>query len=199
MANVSRIKPDSELDALLGDIESDGVVLDFAFYESVEPQEYDSHFRAARDFLDECYKRYKYFHVPLDIAEYPSLKNCAYKWNPEELIGTRVSFTEFWGTDYTAPIGDKARSDAFADGFKTAFFLPPYGLDKPFEQSAILFGRLSDRLLGDVRRDELQIYSWSKQCSGYFDDGLQWWGAFLWTIARPDTAVISLIGASSTD
>lgn len=199
MANVTRIKPDGELGALLEDIESDGVVLDFAFYESVVPQEYDSHFRAAHDFLDECYKRFKFFHVPLDIVQYPSLKNFAYKWNPEELIGTRVLFTEFWGTDYVAPIGDNASSAERVNGFKTAFFLPPYRLDKTFEHNVVLFERLNDRLLGDVQRDELQIYSWSNQCSGYFDDGLQWWGAFLWTIARPDTTVITLIGASSTD
>ncbi len=140
-------------------------------------------------------------YATIDFDQYPLAKNHVYKWNADELIGTKISFTEFLGTDTAeaTPIGDNAWYIPNVGGLKTAFFFPPYGLEKPLERSLLLFDQLNKYLFDDTTPDHLQIYSWSNQCSGYFDAGLEWWGAFLWTISRPGSDIIALIGASSSD
>jgi hypothetical protein len=201
MVNATPIEPDKELEALLEELDLQHVVLEFAFYQSESPQNYDSHFDAAYEFLDASHKRFQQHYATIDFEQYPLAKNHVHKWNPDELIGSRISFAEFWGSDHVAPtpLGDRAWSIPNVDGFKTAFFLPPYGLQKPEDRNVALFEQLKDCLFGDAQENDLVIYSWSNQCSGYFDAGLEWWGAFLWTIARHDASTIALIGASSTD
>ena len=201
MANVTPIEPSKELGELLEEIDLQHVVLEFVFYESALPESYESHFDAAHDFLDASHTQYQKHYATIDFNRYPLAKNHVYKWNPGELTGTRISFDEFWGPDDVAPtpIGDHGWSIPNVEGYKTAFFLPPYGLQNPQNRNTVLFDRLNERLFGNAQKNELVIYSWSNQCSGYFDAGLEWWGAFLWTIAHPDKKNITLIGASSSD
>ncbi len=201
MANATPIEPDKELEALLEEIDLQHVVLDFAFYESEFPLNYESHLGAAHEFLDGTHRQFEKLYATIDFDQYPLAKNHVYKWKPDELTGTRISFEEFWGSDDVAPtpLGDHAWSIPNVDGFKTAFFLPPYGLQKPNHRNLAVFERLNHWLFGNAPKNDLVIYSWSNQCSGYFDAGLEWWGAFLWTIARPDTTTITLVGASSSD
>lgn len=201
MANTTPIKLDNELEELLEEVDLQHVVLDFAFYESALPRHYESHLEAAHQFLDSSHMQYQKNHATIDFNQYPLAKNHVYKWNPDELVGTRISFADFWGSDDVAPtpIGDSAWSIPNVEGYKTAFFLPPYGLQKPQERNISLFDRLNERLFGNAQKNELVIYSWPNHCSGYFDAGLEWWGAFLWTIAQPEKTTITLIGASSSD
>lgn len=201
MARATPIEPEEELGTLLEEIDLQHVVLEFVFYQSALPQDYQSHFDAAYDFLDASHQQFQKHYATIDFNQYPLAKNHVHKWNPDELIGTRISFAEFWGSDDVdpTPLGNRAWSVPNVDGFKTAFFLPPYGLQKPQDHNIVLFDRLNGSLFGNAPKNDLVVYSWSNQCSGYFDAGLEWWGAFLWTIARPDTTGITLIGASSSD
>lgn len=201
MANATPIEPNKELEELIEEIDLQHVVLEFAFYESASPNNYESHFDAAHEFLDTSHTAYQKHYATIDFNQYPLAKNHVYKWNPDELIGTQISFAEFWGPDDVAPtpIGDNAWSIPNVEVYKTAFFLPPYGLQKPQERNIALFDRLNERLFGNAQKNELVIYSWANQCSGYFDAGLEWWGAFLWTISHPEKIAITLIGASSSD
>lgn len=201
MALTTPIEPEEKLGTLLEAIDLQHVILDLVFYQSVLPKDYESHFDAAYNFLDLSHRQFQEHCATIDFNRYPLAKNQVYKWNPDELIGTRISFMEFWDSDDVAstPLGDRAWSIPNVDGFKTAFFLPPYGLQKPQDRNVALFDRLNDLLFGNTPKNDFVIYSWSNQCSGYFDAGLEWWGAFLWTIARSDTTTITLIGASSSD
>ncbi len=85
-----------------------------------------------------------------------------------------------------------------AKGYKGAFYDPPY----PMELSALhmdsLYRSLNERLFGDWKRVDV-IYNWSTDWSSYFDQGHEWWGAFLWTVQRDQNGPIVWIGASASD
>jgi hypothetical protein len=74
-----------------------------------------------------------------------------------------------------------------------SFLEPPYGnilLLKDWEQ-------LNDILFQN--RDNLTIYIWNTEWSSYFEDGLEWWGAYFWTAFDDVLNTFVVIGASSTD
>lgn len=48
-------------------------------------------------------------------------------------------------------------------------------------------------------RDNLTIYTWNTEWSNYFDDGLEWWGAYFWTIFDSVLNTFIVIGASTSD
>jgi hypothetical protein len=116
--------------------------------------------------------------------------------------GVPVSFSDFWGTDDVVP-GENAPPTwcvPARDGYKPAFFHPPYGLGLSHEVSLPLFEAINRELFGDdLSRPDLQVYSWATDWSNYFDAGHEWWGAFLWTVYSPATGLVTAIGASSTD
>ncbi len=113
-------------------------------------------------------------------------------------VGRKITAAEFWGTDSMSG-ASKGFDDSFVDGYKTAFFDPPYGIpgDK-VEKAKLLFSEINECLWGrDL--DKMEIFSWSTDWSGYFDAGHEWWGAFFWTIRLGNANRFIVIGASSTD
>ncbi|MBH5329540.1 hypothetical protein H9Q10_07655 [Eikenella sp. S3360] len=52
-----------------------------------------------------------------------------------------------------------------------------------------LFGKLSD----------IEAYAWNTDCSSYFDDGREWWGAYFWTVYSPGNGRYTGIAGSATD
>ena len=111
-----------------------------------------------------------------------------------------MSFTTFWGTDdmKPKPIGQHAWSIPNVDGYKTAFFHPPYGLCGSDHEKECLFDGINAFILGSNPTD-CEIFSWSTDWSNYFDAGKEWWGAFYWTVCATGSDSIVVIGASSTD
>lgn len=74
-----------------------------------------------------------------------------------------------------------------------SFLEPPYGnilLLKDWEE-------LNDILFPN--RDNITIYTWNTEWSNYFEDGLEWWGAYFWTVYDNVLNTFVVIGASSTD
>jgi hypothetical protein len=48
-------------------------------------------------------------------------------------------------------------------------------------------------------KDNLTIYSWNTEWSNYFKAGLEWWGAYYWTVYDNELNTFVVIGASTTD
>jgi hypothetical protein len=122
------------------------------------------------------------------------------RWDESKLTGARVTFDTFWGTDVDVHtfLEDEARSIPPVDGYKSAFFLPPYALGGSRQERVNLFQNINQAALGtDPRRAE--IFSWSTDWSNYFDAGHEWWGAFYWTIRPVDSSLVIVVAASSTD
>ncbi len=116
-----------------------------------------------------------------------------YDWDTERLEPTwRVN--EGGSGHKTSPPG----SDFMTDGYAEAFADPPYGLRVENSQATAWFNSINADLLGGLS-DALEIRSWSTDWSTWFDDGREWWGAFLWTIRPPDRPWMVAIAASSTD
>lgn len=112
-------------------------------------------------------------------------------WDESKLSGEPVSFTTFWGTD------DVSR-ELMIDGYKTAFFFPPYRLHCSNAEAEELFDKINAIVLGSSPA-ACEIFSWSTDWSNYFDAGKEWWGAFYWTARPAGSDRLYVIGASSTD
>src|SRR5262249_18674896 len=124
-----------------------------------------------------------------------------YQWDVTKLTGEAIAFHAFWGTDDVErkKIARDAWSVPDIDGYKPAFFHPPHGRRGGVSGNLHLFESINAHVLGNGDRNELTIWSWSTNCSSFFDDGREWWGAFLWTVATPDNPPVVVIAASATD
>lgn len=88
-------------------------------------------------------------------------------------------------------------ADKFLEDYWYAFSDPPYPLQLSGESAKELFRRVNQLLFGDL--SEWSIRRWSTNWSDYFTYGLDWWGAFLWTLVRKDGELAIWLGASTTD
>ncbi|MEM7030297.1 MAG: hypothetical protein AAF629_12075 [Chloroflexota bacterium] len=116
-----------------------------------------------------------------------------------KLSDTPIPFSEFWGSDDVQKkrLGTNSWKVPNVDGYKRAFFLPPYGLygNADFLR---LFEDINLDLFG-LEPEQCTVYRWSTNWSNYFEAGLEWWGAFYWTVYAPETRLLTTIGASATD
>lgn len=201
MLKVIEIEPEPELRQLLRDFEDRGGVLEFAFFRPEGSIDADAiHRSAAIQFLDQCATSYFARAASVDYDAYPLAKLYEYKWDPAALQGKRITFETFWGTDDVEPkqIDAHAWSIPNVDGYKTAFYHPPHGLGGGVDGNHVLFKNISRHLFGNDPHS-LVVWSWSTDCSGYFDAGHEWWGAYLWSLSSSDLQTVTLIGASATD
>jgi len=129
------------------------------------------------------------------------------QWDEDSLKGRPVTFAEFWGADDVAskPVltddpkwAGRVVLNPNVDGYKTAFFCPPHGLRGSFKENAELFSRINEYVLGE-HADQAEIYAWSTDWSDYFESGLEWWGAFYWTIRPVRSSRMVVVAASTTD
>jgi len=195
------VEPNLELARLLQDFDARGGVLEFAFFRAdVLDDIYSSHRTAAHKFLDDAAVAHFARTATIDYDKYPLAQSYKYKWDPEALQGTQISFNSFWGTDDVAvkQIDARAWSTPNIDGYKTAFFHPPHGLTDGVDGNQTLFAELNRLVFGHDPKS-LVIWSWATDCSGYFDSGHEWWGAFLWTLSPPSAQTVTVVGASATD
>jgi len=193
--------PDAELAALLVRFREIGGVVDYVLLRSgVLPAPPQFHKAAALAGIAAIDRRLESWAVSHASEEYPAEGFFRLEWDESKLSGGPVSFTTFWGTDDVKPkpIGQHAWSIPDVDGYKTAFFHPPYGLRGPDHEKEGLFDGINAFVLGSDPT-ACEIFSWSTDWSNYFDAGKEWWGAFYWTVRPTGSNSIVVIGASSTD
>lgn len=121
-------------------------------------------------------------------------------WDATRLVGHPVTYEVFRGAEdvVPTPIGRDAWSMPERDGYRPAFFHPPYNLRGTWQENEQLYASIAYWVLGsDPSRCE--IFAWSTDWSNYFDAGHEWWGAFYWTIRQPGSDVFTVIGASTPD
>jgi hypothetical protein len=183
---VIEVAPDEGLTALLERLDAIGGVLDYvALRASAEVASPASHRAAALAGIAEIGRRLGWARL---------------QWDESKLSGEPVSFTTFWGTDDVRPkpLGQNGWSIPNVDGYKTAFFHPPYRLLCSDGESEQLFDKINAFVLGSAPAG-CEIFSWSTAWSNYFDAGKEWWGAFYWTVRPAKSDRLYVIGASSTD
>ena len=204
------VAPESERAALLAKYSQIGGVLDFIFLEpDADGPPEQLHRAAALAGIMVIDRHLEEFAISQTSSEF--LQSTFFRVHCDEakLSGEQISFSRFWGSDDIEPklitmTPNEAWSIPEVDGYKTAFFHPPHGLG-PFaslvvdanEQMA-LFDRINKHILGDAPA-QAEIFSWSTDWSNYFEAGLEWWGAFYWTIRPAGSRRFVVIGASATD
>jgi hypothetical protein len=85
----------------------------------------------------------------------------------------------------------------FLEDYWYAFSSPPYPIRCVGESAEGLFRQVNELLFGNL--SDWSIRRWSTDWSDYFTYGLDWWGAFLWTLVRQDGELVVWVGASTTD
>ena len=192
------INPDPELVSLLERYGNCGGILDYVLLDSELPSQ-QIHREAAIAGMIAIDRRLEQWAVSHATPKFPPDKFFRLQWDESSMKGETVPFSKFWGTDdmEPKPINGGAWSIPIIDGYKTAFFHPPYGLQETSANQKALFEGINKFVLGPIERCE--IVSWSNNWSNYFDAGLEWWGAFYWTIRHTGTGRLAVIGASSTD
>ena len=195
------VATEPKLCALLERYDTAGGVLDYAF---LEPHyggpPHAIHRAGALAGMAEIDRRLEQRAVDMASEKYPVEMFFRVRWDEAKLTGAAVSFSTFWGTDDVEPkpIGERAWSIPNVDGYKTAFFHPPYGLQGEASEKAELFTGINRYVLGE-EPERAEIFSWSTDWSNYFEAGHEWWGAFCWTIRPADSQRIVMVAASSTD
>jgi hypothetical protein len=193
--------PDADLAALLARFEKSGGRLDYVHLQLGGATSAEAcHKAAALAGIAAIDRRLESWAISHASQEHPVERFFRLTWNESKLVGGRVSFATFWGTDdvIPKPLGRRAWSCPDADGYKPAFFHPPYGLRGTDQEKGDLFNSINAIVLG-TEPTACEIFSWSTDWSNYFDAGKEWWGAFYWTVRPAGSDSIVVIGASSTD
>ncbi|MHA1383078.1 MAG: hypothetical protein ACTSR3_04870 [Candidatus Helarchaeota archaeon] len=87
----------------------------------------------------------------------------------------------------------------YSAGYAKCFIEPPYGFRAEKLVINQLFLDLNRFLFYDFKYPLTHIYLWDENCSRYFKPGMEWWGAYLWTVLIQEKKEIVIIAASSTD
>ena len=193
--------PHPELAALLTRYEKAGGVLEYVFIEPPSGLSTEQlHRAAALSGMAAIAQRREQWAEDHASKAHPVETFFKVRWDPAKPKGKWIPFREFWGTDDVTPkrVGKGAWSIPAIDGYKPAFFHPPYGLQGSAKETAALFTDLNRSVLG-ADPTLAEVFSWSTDWSNYFDDGHEWWGAYYWTIRPADAPRIVVIAASATD
>jgi hypothetical protein len=189
--------PTATLAAALATYEAAGGVLDYVAFDVVSSPSLSDHEEAATRAMAAIRLKLERppsgFQLKVSGAPGPSIAVSArdfvgpfYDWKTERLVSPWVDGTRGLGGDFVT------------HGYADAFLEPPYSLRCTLDQATSLFQCVNTELFGRLS-DELEIRSWSTDWSNYFDSGLEWWGAFYWTVYSPTVSRLVVVGASSTD
>jgi hypothetical protein len=129
-------------------------------------------------------------------------------WNaPRQLL---IMYTCLEDTGQSMPVcaGDKPvrsnvvtpqhREDFSSRGYAYAFSDPPYRLHVSPAEVQILFDAINNALFPDLGDPKTRILEWPGTWSTFFDAGNEWWGAYMWTVERPNKQIVC-VAASATD
>jgi hypothetical protein len=192
---------EESLARLLAEYETRGGRIDFVFLEADAAVSGDAlHRAAALEGMAAIDRRLEQHAIRHASEEYPVEQFFRVTADEAMLEGAHVTLSDFWGTDNVEfqQISDRAWSIPPIDGYKPAFFHPPYGLAGGVSDNLALFDEINRHVLGgDPQRAE--IWVWSTNWSNYFDAGHEWWGAFYWTVRAAGGQRVCVIAASATD
>ena len=183
---MTEVAPVAELNWLLTEFDSQGGVVEYVFFEASDDAPAQLHRAAAVAGIGVIARRHEpYYRVD---------------WDETKLVGAKISFPEFWGSDDIAGkwINDEYVTIPNVDGYKTAFFCTPHGLRSPATKNHLLFAEINRFVLGEDP-NKAEIFAWSTNWSNYFDSGNEWWGAFFWTIRPAGSLSLQVVTASTTD
>ncbi|HTL30583.1 MAG TPA: hypothetical protein VL282_15235 [Tepidisphaeraceae bacterium] len=113
---------------------------------------------------------------------------------------SRAQFDDEIRWDGTKLVGEPidVLAHPMPNGYRPAFFSPPYALRGSAIEQADLFAAINRYVFGSEPQ-RAEMFSWSTDWSNYFDAGHEWWGAFYRTIRPRDAGYIAVVGASSSD
>ena len=83
------------------------------------------------------------------------------------------------------------------DGSLSAFADPPYSSSAKPTEVQEFYAAINAALFGDFH-DDLEIRRYTSDWSDFFDAGLEWWGAYWWTVLNRTRGIIAVVVASST-
>jgi hypothetical protein len=99
--------------------------------------------------------------------------------------------------DITKAAATEEPLEVFLKDYWHAFSDAPHGQQIVEPELSERFEEVNHLLFGDL--SVWSIRRWSTDWSNYFNAGLEWWGAFLWTLVSPDRLRAVWVGASTTD
>ena len=141
-----------------------------------------------------CYDRLKQVGGVLQV----SIFDIAGDYNPAAQ-GRGALLEAFREWDYPI-VGDPGRPQSleiheWTNGpLRTALLQPPYGLSDSAPEE--LWGKFRKQFL-QLPGPILEVLSWGAHWSPYFEAGLEWWGAYCWTVHHRQQVTVMV--ASSTD
>ncbi len=188
----------TELEAALTQFKRGGGVVDYFVFEA--DTDSDLHLRATL----EAFERLKPDLEPFKLTLEPALMHN----NPvslETFQGVMRGLTEVFDSPskyLNARMKALADKGSFSlpksDGYLWAFCEPPYSLQLAPEEAQRIFDTINAHLFTGFA-DDLEIRRWSDDWSNYFLAGLEWWGAFWWTVYNRTKGQIIVVAASETD
>jgi hypothetical protein len=92
----------------------------------------------------------------------------------------------------------KGFSTSSSGSYLKAFCDPPYGLRLTPGDAQAIFDTITWNLF-DPYEDDLEIVRWSDDWSNFFEAGLEWWGAYWWTVVNRTKGLVIVVAASTTD
>lgn len=125
---------------------------------------------------------------PIDVVTFVGR---AYDWSTRRIVST-------WSETSAGTRSKQSAGEFLIDGYAEVFSDTPYGMRADLDQVNAWFEAINRELLGGLDGD-LVVWSWSTDWSTWFEDGREWWGAYLWTVERQGLPWITAIAASSTD
>ena len=106
---------------------------------------------------------------------------------------TKMSATPYDTESLFSPVWQ--RGEHPIGGYAHAFMDPPYGHKYTLDD----FRLLNEALFTPPVAGTTRAYRWSTDWSNYFEAGLEWWGAYYWTVYDTVTDIFVAIAASSSD
>jgi hypothetical protein len=194
MPSLRERQPSDSLAAALERYASLGGILEYVVFEPASAVSTETHREAAVLGMDAIHRRPCYFDLnfysaPGDPKAISALDFVGpfYDWQAETLINPWVD----------GGGGARLRHSCIC-GYADAFLDPPHGLGIALSEASALFRAINRDLFG-MLTPELDVRSWPTDWCDFFDAGLEWWGAFYWTIHATRTNLLVVIGASTTD
>lgn len=188
----------AELKVALAQFKQGGGVVDYFVFEADTNS--DLHLRATL----EAFERLKPDLEPFQLTLEPALMSSA-PVSLETFLGVLRGGTEVFDSPSTylnAKVKALSKNGSFSlpmtDGYLWAFCEPPYSLQLAPDEAQRIFDTINAHLFTGFT-DDLEIRRWSDDWSNYFEAGLEWWGAFWWTIHNRTKRQVVVIAASTTD
>ncbi|CUU48464.1 hypothetical protein [Clostridium beijerinckii] len=190
---------------IINKYKNNGVVVDYVIIQNDSTKHtYEEHKKAAINAMKIIAKRWDDYAFD-KIGNDPNCKNWkredffSITWDESSLSASAYPIEQFFALPEDSYYIDKPETktrawstDQFAQ-YAYTFLEPPYSNKYVIKDWEVLNNILFSS------KEDLEIYKWSTNWSNYFNDGLEWWGAYYWTVYDFKYNIFVVIGASATD